>query len=75
VIATLYWRRSTPAGVLAGLLTGCLITLLWNLFPTLQWEDIHPGIWGLVGNVLVMWTVSRTTPPMPKEHVDRFVGA
>ena len=73
VIATLYWRRSTPAGVLAGLATGCLMTLIWNLFPTLQWQDIHPGIWGLVGNVLVMWTVSLSTPPMPPEHVARFV--
>ena len=75
VIATLYCRRSTPTGVLAGLVTGCLITLIWNLFPGLQWEEIHPGMWGLVGNVLVMWTVSRATPPMPMEHVDRFLGA
>ncbi len=74
VMATLYWRRSTPTGVLAGLITGCLITLIWNLFPGLQWQDIHPGIWGLAGNVLVMCTVSRITLPLPEDYVERFVG-
>ena len=30
VLATLFWKRSTPAGVLSGLLVGCGITLIWK---------------------------------------------
>ena len=75
VLAALYWRRSTPAGVLGGLLAGCLVTLVWNLFPALQWLDIHPGIWGLAVNVTVMVVMSFATPPMSEEHVGTFVNA
>ncbi|HLV00039.1 MAG TPA: sodium:solute symporter family protein, partial [Acidobacteriota bacterium] len=73
LIASLTWRRSTPAGALAGLGTGCLITLIWNLYPQLQWQDIHPGIWGIVGNVLVLIIVSLVTRPMDAEHVSQFI--
>ena len=73
LLAALYWRRSTPRGVLSGLLAGCLVTLAWNLFPALQWQEIHPGIWGLAANVLVMTTVSLATPPMDDRHVEIFV--
>ena len=75
LLAALCWRRSTPRGVLSGLLAGCLVTLAWNLFPALQWQEIHPGIWGLAANVLVMTFVSLTTPPMDDRHVETFVTA
>ncbi len=72
-IAALYWKGSTRAGVLAGLTAGCLVTLVWNLFPGLQWQDIHPGIWGVAANVLVMVPVSRRTAPPSAEQVEKFV--
>ena len=73
LMATLYWRRSTPAGVVSGLLAGCSVTLAWNLLPALQWQQIHPGIWGLAANVIVLTSVSLSTPPMDADHVDAFV--
>jgi len=74
LLVTLLWRRSTRAGVLAGLLVGCVITIIWNFFPVLQWQQIHPGIWGLAGNVTVMVLVSLLTAPMDEAHVDLFVN-
>lgn len=75
VIAALYWRRSTPAGVLAGLVAGCTVSLIWNLFPALQWQQIHPGIWGIVANVTCLVSVSLSTRPMPADHVQKFTAA
>jgi SSS family solute:Na+ symporter len=73
ILAALYWARSTRPGVLAGLAAGCGVTILWNLFPGLQWQEIHPGLWGVAANVLVMTLVSLATSPMDPEHVRRFV--
>jgi SSS family solute:Na+ symporter len=75
LLAALYWSRSTSAGVLAGLATGCLVTLVWNLNPALQWQDIHPGIWGLAANTFVMVLVSSVTAPGPADRVRAFATA
>ena len=75
LIAALYWRRSTPWGVIGGLITGCAVTIVWNLDPSLQWQQIHPGIWGLGANVAVLVSVSRATPAMDPAHVEDFVTA
>jgi len=75
LLAALYWSRSTSAGVLAGLATGCLFTLVWNLYPALQWQDVHPGIWGLAANTLAMMGVSSVTTPAPPDRVQAFAEA
>lgn len=73
LIASLTWTRSTTAGVLAGLGAGCLITVVWNLYPQLQWQEIHPGIWGIAANVTVLVIVSLLTKPMEANHVQQFI--
>ncbi len=73
LIASLYWRRSTPPGVIAGLVAGCLTTVVWNLIPTLQWQQIHPGIWGLAANTSILLAVSLATRPMDPTHVTDFI--
>jgi SSS family solute:Na+ symporter len=73
VMATLFWKRSNTAGVLSGLLVGCGITLIWNLSPQLQWQQIHPGIWGVAGNVVTLIVVSLATRPMDEDHVGKFL--
>ncbi|MFQ5743525.1 MAG: sodium:solute symporter [Acidobacteriota bacterium] len=75
LLATLFWPRSTRPGVLAGLLAGCLVTVVWNLAPSLQWQQIHPGIWGVVANLVTMVVVSLATTPMDEAHVRQFVIA
>ena len=73
LLAALYWGRATRPGVLAGLAAGCGVTIACNLFPELQWLEIHPGVWGIAANVLTMILVSLATSPMDPEHVARFV--
>ena len=59
--------------MIAGLLVGCLITVIWNLYPALHWQQIHPGIWGVVANAIALVTVSLASAPMDEEHVRQFV--
>ena len=73
LVATLYWARATPQGVLAGLAAGCGTVVLFQYVPTLQWQQIHPGIFGVVANVLVLIVVSLATQAMDEEHVGQFV--
>ncbi len=73
IVTTFFWPRATPQGVLAGLGAGCAVTILFNLMPSLQWQGIHPGIWGLLVNVPVQVVVSLLTPAMDENHVNKFV--
>jgi SSS family solute:Na+ symporter len=75
LIAAVYWPRSTKGGVLAGLAAGGAVTLVWNLFPALQWGQVHPGVWGLGANVLGIVCGSLATRPMDPAHVRQFVDA
>jgi SSS family solute:Na+ symporter len=72
VIAALYWPRSTGPGVLFGLVAGILVTIIWNLFPALQWQEIHPGIFGLVANLLCLVCGSLCSRSPNPEHVRLF---
>jgi SSS family solute:Na+ symporter len=73
IIAAFFWPRATRPGVLAGLITGCATVVIWTYFPQLQWQKIHPGIWGLGANLIAMVSVSLATEPMDDEHVLKFV--
>lgn len=73
LLATFFWPRATPQGVLGGLLAGCAVVALFDRIPELQWLGIHPGIFGLVANGLVLIAVSLRTPPMDPDRVARFV--
>ena len=65
--------RATRPGVLAGLIVGCTTVIIWTSFPELQWQRIHPGIWGLGANFIAMVSGSLATRPMDDEHVREFV--
>ena len=75
VLAALYWRRATTAGVLAGLVAGGLATLWFFFNPALRPWDLHEGLLGLAVHVPVLLAVSLLTAPQPRGHVDRFVAA
>ena len=62
VTATLYWRRATGAGVLAGLIAGAIVTVLFVLRPDLQPVRLHAGLYGLIANVLALASVSLLAP-------------
>jgi SSS family solute:Na+ symporter len=73
LVAALYFRRFTGIGIVAGLLTGSLITLLFVLEPELRPWPIHAGLYGLVGNVGAMWLVSRLAPGRRPPGQDEFL--
>jgi SSS family solute:Na+ symporter len=61
VVAALYARRATGPGVLAGLIAGIAVNLTLVAWRDLRPWDLHPGICGLIVNVLVLVVVSRAT--------------
>ncbi len=73
-VVTFFWPRASRAGVVAGLVTGCLVTAIWNLWPELQWNEIHPGLWGLAAHIVVLFAVSKLTRPIDPVHTGPFLG-
>lgn len=73
VVATLYWRRATGPGVLAGLLGGGAVTLLLTVAPALEPIPLHAGIYGLLVNLLLLVGVSLATRRPLAEPESRFL--
>jgi sodium/proline symporter len=62
-ILALYWRGTTRTGVIAGLATGTIITIVWELTPrlnALMYELVPAFAGGLLVTVIVSW---MTRPP------------
>ncbi len=73
LVATLYVRRASGPGVLAGLLAGSLVTLLLVLWPDLRPWPLHAGLYGLAANVGAMILVSRFTRPVIGVEEEAFL--
>ncbi len=57
-ILALYWQRTTRAGVIAGAITGALVTVIWDRVPALNarlYELIPAFAAGLLVTVVVSW--------------------
>ena len=63
VVATLYWRRATGPGVLAGVVLGTAVTGLFVVAPDLRPVDLHAGVYGLAANLLALVGGSVLGPP------------
>jgi sodium/proline symporter len=59
LIASLFWKRATREGVLAGILTGGLTVILWKLAGISGIYEIIPGF---ILSLAAIWVVSRMTP-------------
>jgi sodium/proline symporter len=66
-ILALYWRRKTRAGVIAGLVSGTAITIIWELTPALN-PLIYELIPAFAGGMITTFIVSLVT--RPPEDVD-----
>ncbi|WP_454043919.1 sodium/proline symporter PutP [Cellulosimicrobium sp. Marseille-Q8652] len=60
VLLSLYWRRLTPAGALAGLVTGAVVVLVWGNVDALS-DAMYEIVPGFLLNLLVAVLVSRAT--------------
>ncbi len=74
VVATLYWRRASGAGVLAGLISGGCVNLLFFLWPALRPFELHAGLYGLAVNTLILIAVSLLTTRSLCEPESEFLA-
>lgn len=76
ILAALWWRGTTRAGALAGMMTGALVVVGWI---AMGWSDwLYEIIPGFVAASVVIWLVSRaTTGPAPAilDLFDRAIAA
>jgi SSS family solute:Na+ symporter len=63
IYATLYSRTIGGPAVLAGMLVGGAVTLVFQINPTWQPVALHPGLYGLIVNVITLAVVNQLRPP------------
>ncbi len=76
----LYWRRANRRAAEAGLIVGLglVLTLFTcqrlapDVYAIVNPLDLQIGVLGLLANTVVMVAVAMLTPPMPREHLQRF---
>ena len=73
MLAALYWRRATTAGVISGLLAGSAVSVFFFLNPELKPLGMHEGILGLAVHLPILVGVSLAGTPQEDEHVDAYV--
>jgi len=73
VVATLYCRRATGWGVLSGLLAGSVVTVLLGLHPGIKPFPLHPGIYGLIVNLILLGAVSALTRRQVSDRDEAFL--
>ncbi|MXW16813.1 MAG: sodium:solute symporter family protein [Gemmatimonadetes bacterium] len=74
MVAALYWRRATTAGVVLGLLAGSAVSVFFFLMPELKPLGMHEGILGLIVHIPVLLTVSLRGTPQEDEHVEGYLN-
>ncbi|MEX0827988.1 MAG: sodium:solute symporter family protein [Haliea sp.] len=74
IAATFFWRRATAAGATAGFIVGTIIYygMVFGFVP--GFYDLHPGLVGLVINIVIIFVVSILTKPMDCAHVSQFIN-
>jgi SSS family solute:Na+ symporter len=73
LVAGLYSRRATAAGVLAGLAGGIAVTLTFSFRPTWRPLPLHEGVYGLAVNVLLLVLVSLAAQPRDRVRDEEFL--
>jgi sodium/proline symporter len=63
ILCSLYWKRTTKAGAIAGMVGGFLAAVLWVLFFKVHFYDLYEMIPGFTVGFLVTITVSLLTQP------------
>ena len=79
VLCSLFWKRTTRVGVIAGMISGFLTAVVWTLFGKQHFYDLYEMIPGFVVGFAVTIVVSLFTEPPPEasefmDDVKRVVG-
>ena len=75
VYGALYWKRSSKAGAIAGLVAGVAVNTYYQVIVGSSPLDINPGLWGLVVNLVIFVVVSLLTKPSDEGIADEFINA
>lgn len=75
VYGGLYWKRSSKAGAIAGLVAGVLVNTYLQVIVGKAPLDINPGIWGLIVNLVIFLLASYLAKPSDVEIAEEFVRA
>jgi solute:Na+ symporter, SSS family len=73
VYASMYWKRATTRGVLAGLAAGIAANVFFLARADLRPFDIHEGILAVAVNVSVLVVLSLLDRPQNAAHAAAFV--
>jgi len=69
----LFWKRSTTAGAVAGLLAGCLLLCFFTFIPGFKVPfGMHSGLFAFIVNIVLFVLVSLITPQRKKEVVEKW---
>lgn len=69
LLASLFWRRATRNGILAGIVVGGLTVLIWKQFA---WLGLYEMVPGFFLSCLAIWLVSKMDKEPAKEITDMF---
>ncbi len=75
LIATFFWKRATPAAGAISMLTGMLLTIIWEIIRKVQGEFLFglPAIYpALIGSLLALIVISLLQPPPDEEKWKPF---
>jgi SSS family solute:Na+ symporter len=71
-VASLYWKRCTATGAIAGLLAGSIVAIFLTVGPYPHPHDIHPGIIGMLTNAAILVVVSLKSDPPSNQVIESF---
>lgn len=74
-IATLYWRRATATGIIAGLIGGAVVYVACDIHPPLQGIiEVHPFVYGIMASGLLVLLGSWLTRPQDDATIGFYFG-
>jgi SSS family transporter len=74
-IVTLFWRRATSTGVLAGLLGGAACFVLFNEYrPFDSLLPLHPFVYGFAMSGVLTWLFCLLTPAQEESQLELYFG-
>jgi Na+/proline symporter len=79
VLCALFWKRTTLAGAVAGMVTGFVVTVAWVLFAKASFHELYEMIPGVFAGVMAVVLVSLRTSAPPAaarefDEVHRLAG-
>ena len=75
IILSLFWKRTTKWGVVTGLISGTVTTIIWNQTPSLKGMiyELVPAF--LISALLTVIVSLITSPPENAEQVLNLIAA